>query len=91
MRDFLILSPTLQVFYMLSALPTLFLAVEIKTKAMGSVVYISSMLIASMNIAYVIYCRRVFPFLALIPLAIIFMYFIVFANKTGKDKLCDRI
>ena len=91
LREFLVLSPTLQVFYMLSALPTLFLAVEIKTKAMRAAVYISLIVIACMNIAYAIYCRRVFPFLALITLAIVFMYFIVFANKTGKDKLLTKI
>ena len=91
LRDFLVLSPTLQVFYMLSALPTLFLAVEIKTKAMRAAVYILLILIACMNIAYAIYCRRVFPFLELIPLAIIFMYFIAFADNMGKDKPLTKI
>lgn len=91
LKEFLVLSPTLQVFYMLSALPTLFLAVEIKTKAMRAAVYISMMLIASMNIAYAIYCRRVFPFLVLISLAIVFMYFIAFADNTGKDKPLTKI
>ena len=91
LRDFLVLSPTLQVFYMLSALPTLFLAVEIKTKAMRSTVYISLMLIACMNIAYAIYCRRVFPFWALILLVIVFMYFIAFADNAGKNKSLTKI
>ena len=36
-----------------------FLVVEIKTKAMRTAVYISLILIACMNIAYTIYCRRV--------------------------------
>ena len=91
LRGFLVLSPTLQVFYLLSALPSLFLVVEIKTKAMRSVVYISLILIACMNIAYAIYCRRVFPFLVLISLVIVFMYFIAFADNTGKDKLLTKI
>ena len=91
LREFLVLSSTLQVFYMLSAQPTLFLAVEIKTKAMRAAVYILLILIACMNIAYAIYCRRVFPFLALIPLAIIFMYFIAFADYMGKDKPLTKI
>lgn len=34
LRDFLILSHTLQVFYLLSALPTLFLTVKINSKVM---------------------------------------------------------
>ena len=70
LKDFLVLAPTLQVFYLLSALPTLFLAVEIKTQAMRTAVYISLMLIACMNITYAIYCRRVLPILAIISLAI---------------------
>lgn len=91
LRDFLILSPTLQVFYLLSVLPTLFLAVEIKSKAVRAAVYISLMLIACMNIAYAIYCRRVFPILAIISLGVVFMYFVAFANATRKDKLLTKI
>lgn len=91
LRDFLVLSPTLQVFYLLSVLPTLFLAVEIKSKATKAAVYISLVLIACMNIAYAIYCRRVFPILAIISLGIVFMYFVAFANATRKDKLLTKI
>ena len=91
LRDFLILSPTLQVFYLLSALPTLFLTVKINSKAMRTAVYILLILIACMNIAYAIYCRRVFPFLAFISLVIIFMYFIAFNNNKCKDTLLTKI
>ena len=91
LRDFLVLSPTLQVFYLLSALPTLFLTVNINSKAMRATVYILLKLIACMNIAYSIYCRRVFPILAIISLAIVFMYFVAFANATRKDKLSTKI
>ena len=91
LRDFLVLSPTLQVFYLLSVLPTLFLAVEIESKAVRAAVYISLMLIACMNIAYAIYCRRVFPILAIISLGVVFMYFVAFANATRKDKLLTKI
>ena len=91
LRDFLVLSPTLQVFYLLSALPTWFLTVKINSKAMRSTVYTSLILIACMNIAYAIYCRRVFPILAIISLSIVFMYFVAFANATRKDKLLTKI
>ena len=73
LRDFLLLSPTLQVFYLLSALPTLLLTVNINSKAMRTMVYIILMLIACMNIAYTIYCRRMFPILVIISLGIVFM------------------
>lgn len=44
-----------------------------------------------MNFAYAVYCRRAFPFLAIISLAIILLYFIAFANKTCKDNLLTKI
>ena len=91
LKDFLVLSQTLMVFYLLSALPCLFLFVEIKTKAMRIAVYISLILIACMNIAYAIYCRRVFPFLAIISLAIILMYYTAFSKNTSKDNLMTKI
>ena len=91
LRDFLVLSPTLQVFYLLSALPTLFLTVNINSKAMRATVYILLILIACMNIAYSIYCRRVFPILALLSLSIVFMYFVAFTNTARKDKLLTKI
>ena len=91
LRDFLVLSPTLQVFYLLSALPTLFLTVKLNSKAMRATIYILLILIAYMNIAYAIYCRRVFPFFALISLAIVFLYFIAFADNTDKDKPLTKV
>ena len=91
LKDFLILSQTLMVFYLLSALPCLFLFVEIKTKAMKTAVYISLILIACMNAIYAIYCRRIFPFLTIISLGIVLIYFIVFANNKGKDNLLTKI
>ena len=62
LKDFLLLSSILQVFYVLSVLPT-FLMVKINSKVMRVAVYISLMLIACINIAYAVYCRRVFPIL----------------------------
>ena len=91
LKDFLVLSQTLMVFYLLSVLPSLFLVVEIKSKVMRIAVYISLILIACMNIAYAIYCRRVFPFLALISLVIVFMCFICFTDNKGKDHLLTKI
>ena len=91
LRDFLVLSPTLHVFYLLSVLPSLFLIVKINSKVMKSMVFVSLILIACMNTIYAIYCRRVFPFLALISLVIILMYFIAFADNKGKDTILTKI
>ena len=91
LRNFLVLSPTLQVFYLLSALPALLLTVKINSKAMRAMVYILLILIVCMNIAYAIYSRRVFPIFAIISLSIVFMYFVAFVNATRKDKLLTKI
>ena len=91
LRDFLVLSPTLQVFYLLSVSPTLFLTVKANSKVMKTIVFISLILIAYMNFAYAVYCRRVFPFSAIISLVIILMYFIAFNNNKGKDTLITKI
>ena len=91
LKDFLVLSQTFTVFYVLSALPSLFFVIEIKTKAMRAAVYVSLILIACMNITYAIYCRRVFPFFALISLVIVFLYFICFTDNKDNDSLFTKI
>ena len=91
LKDFLVLSQTLTVFYLLSVLPCLFLAVEIKSKTMRSVIFILLALIFLINFAYAVYCRRVFPFLAIISLAIVLMYYTAFSNNTSKDNPLMKI
>ena len=91
LRDFLVLSPTLHVFYLLSVLPSLFLIVNIKSKTMKAMVFISLMLIACINFAYAICCRRIFPFLTIISLCMVLIYFIAFANNKSKDNLLTKI
>ncbi len=91
LRDFLVLSPTLQVFYLLSILPTMFLTVKINSKVMIASVYILLIFIACMSIAYAIYCRRMFPFLALISLVIVFIYFICFTDNKENDNILTKI
>ena len=91
LKDFLVLSPTLQVFYLLSFLPAFFLLVEVKSKAMRTVIFVLLVLIFCINFAYAVYCRRVFPILTIISLGIVLIYFIAFANTTRKDKLLTKI
>ena len=91
LRDFLVLSPTLQVFYLLTVSPTLFLTVKINSKVMKAIVFISLIFIACMNFAYAIYCRRIVPFLTIISLGIVLIYFIAFANNKSKDNLLTKI
>lgn len=80
LKDYLVLSPMLQVFYLFSFLPTFFLLVEIKSKAMSTVIFVLLALIFCINFAYAVYCRRVFPILAIISLAIVIIYFFGFCQ-----------
>lgn len=91
LKNFLVLSPTLQVFYLLSFLTTFFLLVEIKSKAMRTVIFVLLALIFCINFAYAVYCRRVFPFLAIFSLAIVIIYISAFADGTRKDNLLTKI
>lgn len=91
LKDFLVLSQTLTVFYILSVLPCLFLAVEIKSKTMRSVIFIILALAFLINFAYAVYCRRVFPFLAIISIAIVLTCFTVFADSTRKDNPMTKV
>lgn len=91
LKDFLVLSQTLTAFYLLSALPSLFLVVEINTKTMRTAVYISLIIIACMNFAYAVYCRRIFPFLAIISLAFVLTYYNIFSKNTSKENLLTKI
>lgn len=91
LKNFLSISPTLQIFYLLSTLPTFFLIVEIKSKAMKTAVFISIIFIACINFVYAVSCRRIFPILAIVSLVIVLIYFIAFANTTRKDKLLTKI
>ena len=52
---------------------------------MKAIVFISLILIACINFSYAIYCRRIFPFLTIISLGIVLIYFIAFANNKSKD------
>ena len=91
LRNYICLSPTLQVFYLLSFLPSLFLLFEIKSKAMRSIIFILLALVFLMNFIYAVYCRRIFPFLAIISVAIVLIYFTVFSDSTRKDNLLTKI
>lgn len=91
LRNYICLSPTLQVFYLLSFLPALFLLFEIKSKAMRSIIFILLALVFLMNFIYAVYCRRIIPFLAIISVAIVLIYFTVFSDSTRKDNLLTKI
>ena len=57
-KDFLVLSQTLMVFYLLSVFPTLFLLIDAHSRAMKAIVYIALVLNILVNLIYFVCCRR---------------------------------
>ena len=91
LKDFLVLSQTLTVFYLLSVLPTFFLLTEARSRAMRAIVYIVLALDIFMNVIYYIHCRRLLPVMTMVFLVVELMYFIAFANRPHKDSLLTKI
>ena len=91
LKDFLVLSQTLTVFYLLSAFSTFFLLTEARSRAMTAIVYIVLVLDILMNLIYFVCCRRLLPVMTMVSLVVELMYFIAFANHPRKDKLLTKI
>ena len=91
LKDFLVLSQTLTVFYLLSVFPTFFLLTEARSRAMKAIVYIVLVLDIFMNVIYYIYCCRLLPVMTMLLLVTELMYFITSANQPHKDKLLTKI
>ena len=91
LEDFLVLSQTLTVFYLLSVFPTFFLLIETRSKAMRTIVYIVLVLDILVNLIYFICCRRLLPVMTMVFLVVELMYFVAFAVKSCKDSLLTKI
>lgn len=91
LKDFLVLSPMLLTFYLLSALPTLFLLIETRSSAMKVIVYIVLVLDILMNLIYYVYCRRLLPVMTMLLLVTELMYYITGTVRTDKDGLLTKI
>ena len=90
LRGFFILAPTFLVFYLLSVLPTLFLLMKVKPKRMRAIIYFVLSLDICMNGAYAFYCVRILPIMTVILLVVELPFFIVSADKSGKDKILTK-
>ena len=91
LKDFFVLSPTLLMFYLLSVLPTLFFVLKIRSTPMRAVVLIVLFFVMLISIVSALSCRRLLPLLTFVVTAIEMMYFGIFDNSYGKDKLLTKI
>ena len=91
LKDFLVLSQTLTVFCLLSVLPTFFLLLEARSKAIRAIVYIVLALDILMNLIYFVCYRRLLSVMTMLLLVTELMYFITGAVRTSKDNLLTKI
>jgi len=91
LKDFLVLSPMLMTLYLLSALPTLFFVLKIRSTPMRAAVLIVLFFVMLMSIVSALSCRRLLPLLTFIVTAIEMMYFGIVDSSHGKNKLLTKI
>ena len=90
LKDFFVLSPMLLTFYLLSALPTLFFVLKIRSTPMRAIVLIVLFFVMVISIVSSLSCRRLLPLLTFVGTAIEMMYFGIVDNSSGKDKLLTK-
>ena len=91
LKDFFVLSPMLLTLYLLSALPTLFFVLKIRSAPMRAIVLVVLFLVMVMSIISSLSCRRLLPMLTFIVTSIEMMCFGIVDNSSGKDKLLTKI
>jgi len=91
LKDFLVLSPMLLTFYLLSALPPLLFIIRIRSAPMRAIVYIVLFFVLLMSTLSFVLCRSLLPMMTLITTATEMMYLAIFDNSSGKDKPLTKI
>ena len=91
LKDFLVLSPMLVTFYLLSALPPLLFVIRIRSAPMRAIVYIVLFFVLLMSTLSFVLCRRLLPIITMITTAAEMMYLAIFDNSSGKDKPLTKI
>jgi len=91
LKDFLVLSPMFTAFYLLSALPTLFFVIRIRSNAMRAIVYILLILVLGMSAVSFVCCRRFLTIMTMLEMVVMLMHLALSNNNSGKDKLQTKI
>ena len=91
LKDFLVLSPMLVTFYLLSALPTLFFVIKIRSASMRAIVYIVLFFVLLISTLSFVLWRRLLPIITMITTAAEMMYLALFDENSGKDNLLTKI
>ncbi len=91
LKDFFVLSPMFTTFYLLSALPTLFFVIRIRSNAMRAIVYIVLIFVLGMSAVSFVCCRRFLAIMTMLEMVVMLMFLALSDNNSGKDKLLTKI
>ena len=91
LKDFFVLSPMLVTLYLLSALPTLFFVLKIRSTLMRTIVFIVLFFVVIMSILGFAYCSRFLSFMTMITTIAELMYLGIVDDSSGKDTLLTKI
>ena len=91
LKDFFELSPMLVTLYLLSALPTLFFVLKIRSTLMRTIVFIVLFFVMIMSIVGFAYCSRLLLIMTMVTTIAELMYLGIFDDSSGKDTLLTKV
>ena len=91
LKDFFELSPMLVTLYLLSALPTLFFVLKIRSTLMRTIVFIVLAFVVIMSIFGFAYCSRLLSIMTMVTTIAELMYLGIIDDSSGKDTLLTKI
>ena len=74
LKDFFVLSPMFTTFYLLSALPTLFFVIRIRSNAMRAIMYITLIFVLGMSAVSFVCCRRFLAIMTMLEMVVMLMH-----------------
>ncbi len=91
LKDFLVLSPVLLTFYLLSVLPTLFFVLKIRSTPMRTIMFVVLFFVVIMSIFGFAYCSRLLSIMTMVTTIAELMYLGIVDDSSGKDTLLTKI
>ena len=85
LKDFLVISPMLLTLYLLSALPTLFFVLKIRSTPMRTIVFVVLFFVVIMSIFGFAYCSRLLSIMTMVTTIAELMYLGIVDDSSDKD------
>ncbi len=91
LKDFLVISPMLLTFYLLSALSAMFFVLKIRATPMRAIVLIVLFFVMIMSIFGFAYCSRLLSIMTMVTTIAELMYLGIVDDSSGKDTLLTKV